>query len=49
MHILSQNAKMANFQVLERIYNTLKNRGVDGLAMDNQKNNALHFAVQSRS
>ena len=49
LHILSQNAKLANFQVLERIYHTLKARGVDCLASDKQKNNALHFAVKSGS
>lgn len=45
MHILSQNAKLATREVLDRIYKTLKQRGVNCLAYDNQKNTALHFAV----
>ena len=51
MHILAMNASQAQSQVkiIERIFETLKKRGVDIKANDQTGSNALHYAVQSNS
>ena len=51
MHILAINSSgSANHKaVILRIFNTLRDRGVDCLSTDNTKNNALHYAVKCRA
>mmetsp|Transcript_152 Transcript_152/g.285 ORF Transcript_152/g.285 Transcript_152/m.285 type:complete len:93 (+) Transcript_152:2768-3046(+) len=48
MHILAINSSSsANYkQVILRIFNTLRDRGVDCLASDDSNSNALHYAVK---
>ena len=48
-HILSQNAASCKPEHLNRIYDTLKRRGVDCLAVDGFGRTALHYAVASRA
>lgn len=47
MHILAINSRdSANSRaIILRIFNTLKNRGVDCLSPDTTNSNALHYAV----
>ena len=51
MHILAINsASSANQkQVIMRIFNTLRDRGVDCLGQDLSENNALHYAVKCQA
>jgi hypothetical protein len=49
MHILSMNSKVCKAEHLERIYQTLKKRGVKLEAKDGFKRTALHYAVENRS
>lgn len=49
MHILSMNSKVCKADILERIYQTLKKRGVNIDARDGFKRTALHYAVENRS
>jgi len=48
MHILAINSSGSfNYKaVIMRIFNTLKDRGVDCLCQDSLQNNALHYAVK---
>ena len=48
MHILAMNAVNSQSQqgVIKRIFNTLKQRGVDCICEDNTGSNALHYAVK---
>lgn len=49
MHILSMNSKVCKAEHLDRIYLTLKKRGVNLHAKDGFKKTALHYAVENRN
>ena len=49
MHILSMNSKNCKAENLDRIYLTLKKRGVQLDAKDSFKRTSLHYAVENRS
>ena len=48
MHILAINSASSSShkQVILRIFNTLRDRGVDCLGKDETGNNSLHYAVK---
>ncbi len=48
-HILAHNCSSCSAVHLDRIYLTLKRRGVDMAAVDNYSRTALHYAVKSNS
>ena len=47
MHILAKNSLGGKMQILKRIYDQLRKRGVNCLDVDSLGNNALHYAVES--
>ena len=49
LHVLSQNAAHCKAETLTRIYQQLKQRGVDARAKDEAQRTALHYSVEADS